>query len=777
MKVNLGTSKNKKSFFPISLDSSSSANFGEVIPLFCHEIVPDSHVKISISDAVRFAPLSFPTFGRAYLKTYSFAHQISDLFPPFDDMLARTPYTSSNGTSYIPQSVPTVPLWFLWLSVLSNCEFTIYSTNLTNVSSLSYDDNFVTNKIPFFPLTTQLQISENDESISNESISASFPYWLFKSLISDNGLNMGTINDANTTFLDNFFRLTFFKGLSNNPVFVDLNGSNIGSIYVPSNDSYLGPRQRVLPSSADFIFPLTTSIDYYLKYSSSGNTLTPVNNISLNSEDSAHPHYIMCIRLNDSGKFLRKILLGLGYQLTPCSSEVSLLPLYAYFKSYFETFAPQRFVKFQQTSFYRLINHIIQNGSSFLTSISSTVSLNFAWFDIIDELLSCFYTKDTDYYSSQIIGLINNYGSRIGQEYLGVRNSDSNSSSLETVSSGKGSSSASVPSLNLSGTLAHTQSQQNILSRLTSFVNRRSVVGGKIASLLKSVFGISDLPEYDSKGSYLGSTSLNVDFSDVFSTAETAEGSLGEYAGKAMAFSNSQDTFSYDSKSHTLVLSFCVVVPRTQYVQGVNPLLYHCRPSDFYNPMFDGLTLLPTRVSSLYSPSLLYPLSELNGSFGNQSIFAEYKTKTQGILNGDLSLASTKGTYDSFTMDEVFGSYFNQILDDDGSGGFETIDFNFYSVVAGTMWRYLGRWLWLGRFDRIFVNNRISFSDFYFSQLPSNLTNELLSTRNTYRSDDNLILHHVVDLNINAPMIPLSGSYLTDDMLSLNPNGITVTSE
>lgn len=98
------------------------------------------------------------------------------------------------------------------------------------------------------------------------------------------------------------------------------------------------------------------------------------------------------------------------------------------------------------------------------------------------------------------------------------------------------------------------------------------------------------------------------------------------------------------------------------------------------------------------------------------------------------------------------------------------------ALVAGTMWRYLGRWLWLGRFDRIFVNNRLSYEDFYNSMSFSN-SFTLKSTRNVARTDDNLIVHHVVDLSLNSAMIPLSGTWMTDDLVSLDPYGVTTQTE
>lgn len=774
MKVNLGSSEHKKSFFPISLDSSTTSNFGECLPIFCHELVPNTHASFNINNAVRFGPLSFPTFGKAFLKTYAFSHKISDLYPPFDDLLAQTPFTSGSGSIYIPSSVPSVPLWFLWLSVISNCEFSIYNCSWNGVGAFSGSGEFVYSNLRYGQISS-IRSSSNNTELTDQEISMSLPLWLLCSLFRGSSAlpNLVTFPDAEDYY--NYM----FSDFSRDKLFFDNSASNLGSVYCRgSNDPNGNSRSSVLPSSSDYYFCLPSSVTGYLSLDGSTGFVKSVSSsVNFYEDDSLTDSLLVCIRLTDSGKFLRKILMGLGYQIAPLNTPVSILPIYAYFKSYFDTFAPKRFIKFEQSYFSRLINYVVNSGSSLFESIISSDNLA-SWSYVIDDLLSCYYTKDTDYYSSQIIGLINDYGSSLSQKYLGVIDDIENDSELSSrVLSVSSSPDSNIsPYLNLSSTVSHTQAQQNILSRLTQFVNRRSVIGGKLADLLKSVFGISK-KEVDDYSSYIGSNSIDVNFGDVFSTAETSEASLGEYAGKALGF-GSGDTYHIDVDTHSLILAFSVIVPRTQYVQGVNPILTHVNSSDFYNPMFDGLTLLPTRRSSLYCGDSIFTHDDNSVSFGNVPIYSEYKTKSCGVLSGDLSLNSTKSSFDSFTMDEIISSYnlYSHSSSDSNSGLFYNIQYNFNSLVCGTMWRYLGRWLWLGRFDRIFVNNRLSFSDFVYQNFPAAFQ-DIHSTRNIVRSDDNLVVHHVVNLDLNSAMVPLSGSFMTDDLVSLNPHGVNVQSE
>lgn len=794
MKVNIGNDRLKRKPFMISLDSSTTSNFGEVQPIFATEVPPNSHIDLNIRDAVRFAPLSFPTFGKAFLKTYAFAHSLKDLYPPFDDFLARTPYTAVNGNVYTPTEIPSVPAYLLWLAVLSNCTFTFYSTAYNLISDYKGSEGTFTDIPLSYTPVNDIHYSDgsNSISLSDDTISASLPLFLLNILKGPTSPILKNYSDR----LDNVdsFIDYLMNPHSRDKIFFDSRGTNIGCVYKPAapDESYNPDAFDIVsPQSADYLFPINSDMVDYLAWTSSGGSSVTPGTVPKNSRlvfkrkgETGSGDIFVAIRLNDSGKFLRKIFMGLGLQIAPTNTPISLLPIYAYFKSYFEEFAPKRFVKFEQTFFARFMNTLVNTGLSAIDLITSldndsyTDSLGFN--NLIDDLLSCYYTKDTDYYSAQIIGLINDYGSSVVQPYMGefYNSNDASdpSGGYSVVSHGIAGGDGLQAKVYLAGddqgsAILHTQAQQNILSRLTQLLNRRSVLGGKIASFLSSTFGISTSAIENYNG-FIGSSSLDVNFSDVFSTAETAEGSLGEYAGKALAFGDG-DHFSFETKIHTLVIGLSVLIPRTQYVQGIQPFHTHITPDSFYNPMFDGLTLLPTRKSSLYCGDGFFAFDDSEKSFGNLPIYSEYKTKTCGILNGDLSLKSTRDSYDSFTLDEIISpiSSYSVSPDDSQCGSFQILQFNPKYMVAGTMWRYLGRWLWLGRFDRIFVNNRLNYNDF-FNTLDNLQVVNLRSSRNLVRTDDNLIVHHVIDLKLNSAMVPLAGSFMTDDLLALDSNGL-----
>lgn len=70
----------------------------------------------------------------------------------------------------------------------------------------------------------------------------------------------------------------------------------------------------------------------------------------------------ICFRLTETGKRLRNVIIGLGYELDlSCSDSVSFLPLFAYFKAWYDCYAPSRETQWNQTNAFILIDASFQN--------------------------------------------------------------------------------------------------------------------------------------------------------------------------------------------------------------------------------------------------------------------------------------------------------------------------------------------------------------------------------------------------------------------------------
>lgn len=75
---------NKRNRFNLAHDVNTTASFGDLQPLTCQMMVPNSKVSLDIESLVRTAPLVAPAFGRMSLQTWSMFVPLDEVFPNFD---------------------------------------------------------------------------------------------------------------------------------------------------------------------------------------------------------------------------------------------------------------------------------------------------------------------------------------------------------------------------------------------------------------------------------------------------------------------------------------------------------------------------------------------------------------------------------------------------------------------------------------------------------------------------------------------------------------------
>ena len=101
MKINIGTGY-KKYQHQYKSSNNTSAGFGDVQPLLCRMMLPDSSISVKLSQFVRLMPMPYPTLGSIQIKNVAKFVPIGDIFAPFDALLAGLPYHTSLSTSVIP---------------------------------------------------------------------------------------------------------------------------------------------------------------------------------------------------------------------------------------------------------------------------------------------------------------------------------------------------------------------------------------------------------------------------------------------------------------------------------------------------------------------------------------------------------------------------------------------------------------------------------------------------------------------------------------------------
>ena len=449
-------------------------------------------------------------------------------------------------------------------------------------------------------------------------------------------------------------------------------------------------------------------------------------------------HYLYAGRLTERGKNLRKILIGCGYQLSMFGDLKSVLPLFAYYKAWYDLFAVQRESTWKDTMAYSCLEYQEQTGYPLLSFGNRQENLVKFFYE---ELANTYYTISPDFASAHIsgLGVVDNTTSRSYMEN-GVAINSQRTSAITSPAN-------LSPAALLQG---NTISQQmlNVLRAMYERVNVKTAIGGRIKEYMRASFGAQY--DQDDESNFIGASSYFIDITQVMSSAETAEGSLGEYAGRGVGEFGG-DVYTFTARRQGYYIEFFCVVPDSRLAQSVDPNLDHITHQSFFDPAFDSLTLLPTKKMSIFGANDLgfyTGYSESAAGFGNIPNYMEYKVSFDKI-NGDMSMMSTRDSYLPFTLSKLlpYTTFYKYPRETDP---YIIENVNYNPIVCGDYWRYIGRYRWLGQYDRIFENSGFS--------APIAVTG---GNNLEYRFDDNFVIYFYCDIDMSGYELPISGSFQT----------------
>lgn len=427
-----------------------------------------------------------------------------------------------------------------------------------------------------------------------------------------------------------------------------------------------------------------------------GQDITPENAdfiIKQNGSDENDTYYHL-FKLNDKGRLLRKVFIGLGFNLTIANDEpLSFLPLLAFYKAYFDKYYPTRDISFQDTAAFKIIKSLESNKSSYLTLNNGTF-LDAVLNDFFEELADCYATMDQDFLSahrdypmsSSGSSPVFNDGDEVGIQYDIYQDPVYSSRAISNV-------------------------VLKAIQRVTSFVKTDTYIGKKLSSWLKAHLGtdISNSIERDSHN--IGMFSLDAQIQDIYSTSDTANTQsgdgdyLGAYAGKGLGYN--KGNFSYEFKEVGFFIVFQAVIPTSGYYQGCDEQLYEIDRDSIFYPEYDGLGYEVNPQSMFFCDNGVYKdeKSQMSGSFGFLPRYSSLRAK-HNICNGDMSLRSRIDSYSSYFLDRIFS--FNNVYfkPKDGQTDKWTVDeSNEREPVAGVQYRFINKDKGFGNYDRIFYNS------------------------------------------------------------------------
>lgn len=687
----------KKSRFNYNHDVSSTYEFGECQPLLCHLCATgnESH-NIRMNSIVRMSPLVFPTFGRVI-------HKVTHHF------------------------VPLSQLWQHWQNFLTDIDTTVERVD----SSVITERSTLVSRIPSISLDCLMQILLRKEYSSYRWVGRSGADVINN--VWDN-LNVGQQIDAH---LYNFF------GYVN-----ETEGLNFVS--VADMDPYIDVTDPNAPMNL-----IKDSSDFSVMF----------------HHDFLNVDMMLLVKLTTKGRRLFKILTGLGY--TPSftdHTDVNLLPLFAFYKAWFDAYGVQQYMNFYTSNCNKCMTHINSQGTIEIKGATpgfgQTSAFQNELLDFFDDLSECWYSENSDFVSSCLdaggyLPSVSNTDAT-GLKYPALQD-DSGYTVIDAVERVNG---AGHGSANMNNGLAVTTQAVSgamnryldtlsieVMKKMYISVQRDSAIGFGIAQRLKAR-GF-DTFVIDAKKYFLGTRSQPVRISDIDSTADTSNATLGAYAGKGVGVMFN-DSINFTNSELGYIISISTIYPITKVVNALNPTHLGLTKFSFYNAQYDGLSYEQVPRSSVgHFTGTEYPAGYSNARlFGFHPRFTGYKTAPSNILNGGFALRSEFQNWLPYTLDRVVIENYHPSKNVGGTAvnpSFETDDIKvgqFYMPPAGLDWRFVANKPWKGNYNRIFANSPI---------LQEELT--YLSWNEKNPSSDNFFVNTEIDHKAFCSMLPIEDSW------------------
>ena len=480
------------------------------------------------------------------------------------------------------------------------------------------------------------------------------------------------------------------------------------------------------------------SADYTLAFSPSGN-------------------YLICFKFSQSGLRLRKVLLGLGFSLSfEDLTPLSLAPLLAFYKAYYDRFGLTRDLPFETTFCFSLIKSI-ENYSYDFTIAKLLINTNFSHF-IHDELSECWFTSANSYIAAHRHQLVNNTPLR-SLSTLSIQNGSLTPFGNPAVTVDRN---PVIPWLGQPNSSFLSQLSLDVLKRLTAFVNKDSAVGKRMSDWVRVHYGADVSNSLFEESNRINEWRTNIDIDDVFSTSDTADigkeqkgDYLGAYAGKGSGFS--QSGFSFRAPVHGFVFVMSCVVPLSNTFQGIDPTLLAVDLDTIPQPEFDALGFEATPRTVFIGDNGVFSSAHASNkptdTFGFVPRYTGFKCK-KNIVNGDMC----KGYYQTdllpYFNDRLFYNNEAKISDvstDSASGKVTSFHFDVsadHVPNASTEFQKICRYAFMGDYDRLFYNDSSVFS---------------LVESSAFPRDDNFIVQSVFDVKVSNFLKPVQNSYDTID--------------
>lgn len=731
-KIEIGKSGFKRSRFNFSRDVNTTADFGSTQPLQCKFLVPGTKSVVSTKSLTRLAPMVAPAFGRVKFKLWHEFVPCKDVCDYFDSLMSQQNYyCSGSNITKMMVNVTSMPLNLLSWFCLIGARCTMYrrdsGKNYLPIV-VTHSNNTWTGDSNVAPAEGVLSASANP--IINYLAWDSFSTETSQHLVLQSSFFAGGVGNG------------FTAPLNNIPIAVS--GSNkVYDIFNIVDGSGTLQNEPITPVDADIVYDWV--------------------------DNGTNTDWAFCFRLSSFGKRLRKILIGLGYQLDLVSAvPVSILPVFAYYKAYWNIFGLTQWQLWENTPLYVFMKFLADYGIDVIDSLFyNTTARRKLVTDFINDLGNCYVTDNVDFVSAHLPS------TAVSPSVTNMAFVDVNASDVVTEVDSQGSASgqpyASINGHSFISQLNHGELDSDYLKRLYKWTNKNTIVGRRIAEVLRS----QGLGKYvdGCTTDFIGYTEDEITISDVVATSDTSfagsQGArLGQYGGKGLQYTEGK-SFTYENDQFGYWITIAAIVPETGYMSQFDPTLF-CRDKfALYNPDFDslGFEAHTKRVivgGSNWMRKDASANDSLDATFGYCPRYFAFKF-ANNINNGDMTLRGTRNNYLPYTLDK-----FIPVNEPDitqlPSGNYKCVQEltpSSLPIADERVYRPIGRYPWMSHFDRIFAEDDSLHIKPYNALTYRMIAPALQSfTDNGY---DNFLIHNIINFVSYSPMLPVEESFETTD--------------
>lgn len=713
-RISMKTGNLPRSKFPLSHDVFTSCGFGECQPVFFAPCDANTKSVISHDVLIRLAPMLSPTRTRVGLRLITKFVSMSDLTENFAFLMADKPVSRADKT-FVPKALPSMPLNKLSALCLIGASMTLYchSASLDGTADATEDGHLTTFyvKDDYSSLPSDSDFVAMMKALTGKASPTTADYddnWFYTNAPSDAAI--APFNVANTRGFVNITRILGLDYDTNGNIWLPVSAPHMSNMFLHEGAEQGSQVVAVTLEGADFIIPM--------KYDAG----SAVRMISV------------AVKLSAFGQRLRKAMLGVGYELDFYDpTPKSLMPLFALYKGWYDSYAPQLYDNWTSTPLYKILfeyeaNNIsdwgaqmrTQPNSSYLHLMQFFVDLGNMWYteeqDIVTAHIRSLSVSNDVIASSITQASVPNVPT-MGAHVQNNDNTDSEPTSLALQGHSYIQASANFSQLDL-----------EILKKAYQVVNRNTIAGQRIAEILRA----NGLGKYvdECKSRFIGETYVRVDVNDVNATADAynnvtgQDSTLGTYVGKGVGYDESK-TFTYENDEYGYLMTIACIVPDSGFCQQEAPWVNSVRRNDFYLPDYDGKGFEANSKKILCAQQDWGDYDDrdaLRQNFG----FVPRETRHKmaiGRANGDFSLRSRRDLPLTYTLDKfmavgeraiVSHSLLNNKLNYVVTKTFKP---SFVPCATPNL-RYVGRDKWMNNPDRIF-NLMGGASPWQFAQMNS----------------------------------------------------------